>query len=44
MTTEMRPGLRTIARGTYDDINWYKIEAHIWTRLPNQIYIVQLIW
>ena len=31
-TLEMRPGLRAIAGGTYDDPNWFKIQAHIWTR------------
>jgi len=31
-TLEMRPGLRAIAGGAYDDPNWYAIEAHIWTR------------
>jgi hypothetical protein len=31
-TLEMRPGLRAIAGGTYDDPDWYQIEAHIWTR------------
>jgi hypothetical protein len=29
-TLEMRPGLRAIAGGTYDNVNWYQIEAHIW--------------
>ena len=31
-TLEMRPGLRAIAGGSYDNPDWYKIEAHIWTR------------
>jgi len=31
-TLEMRPGLRAIAGGAYDDPDWYTIEAHIWTR------------
>ncbi len=31
-TLEMRPGLSAIAGGGYDDPDWYKIEAHIWTR------------
>ena len=30
-TLEMRPGLRAIAGGTYDDPDWYQIQAHIWT-------------
>ena len=28
---EMRPGLRAIAGGNYDDANWFDIQAHIWT-------------
>jgi len=31
-TTEMRPGIRAVAGGSYDDPHWYSIEAHIWTR------------
>jgi len=31
-TLELRPGLRGIAGGTYDDPRWFDIEAHIWTR------------
>jgi len=31
-TTEMRPGLRAIAGGTYDDPDWYQVQYHIWTR------------
>lgn len=31
-TTEMRPGWRAIAGGMYDDPDWFKLEAHIWTR------------
>jgi len=31
-TTEMRPGLRAIAGGTFDNVNWYRIESHIWAR------------
>ena len=31
-TLQMRPGLRAIAGGAYDNPNWYTIEAHIWTR------------
>lgn len=30
-TLEMRPGLRAVAGGSYDDPDWYKVEAHIWT-------------
>ncbi len=28
----MRPGLRAIAGGSYDDPNWFELAAHIWTR------------
>ena len=31
-TLEMRPGLRAIAGGTYDNPNWFDVLAHIWTR------------
>ncbi len=31
-TLEMRPGLRAIAGGTYDDADWFDIQTHIWTR------------
>lgn len=31
-TLEMRPGLRAIAGGSYDNPDWYKLEAHIWAR------------
>ena len=31
-TLEMRPGLRAIAGGCYDDPDWFEIGAHIWTR------------
>lgn len=31
-TTEMRPGLRAVAGGAFDDPDWFSIEAHIWTR------------
>ena len=31
-TLEMRPGLRAIAGGTYDDPDWYQLDAHIWSR------------
>ena len=31
-TLEMRPGLRAIAGGSYDDPDWFAIEAHIWGR------------
>lgn len=31
-TLEMRPGLRAIAGGTYDDPDWFTVQAHLWTR------------
>jgi len=31
-TLEMRPGLRAIAGGSYDDPDWFTVEAHIWAR------------
>ena len=31
-TLELRPGLRAIAGGTYDDPTWFTVQAHIWTR------------
>ena len=31
-TLEMRPGLRGVAGGTYDDPNWFELKGHIWTR------------
>lgn len=30
-TLEMRPGLRAIAGGSFDDPSWFTIESHIWT-------------
>ncbi|MFK7992744.1 MAG: GFA family protein [Granulosicoccus sp.] len=30
-TLEMRPGLRAIAGGSYDNPDWYALVAHIWT-------------
>lgn len=31
-TLEMRPGMRAIAGGSFDDPDWYQVIAHIWTR------------
>lgn len=31
-TLEMRPGMRAIAGGTFDDPQWFDVAAHIWTR------------
>lgn len=35
-TAEVRPGMRTIAGGTFDDPNWFSINRHIWvqSKLP----------
>ena len=35
-TAELRPGMRTIAAGTFDDPTWFKIDRHIWvqSKLP----------
>ena len=30
-TAEVRPGLRAIAGGTFDDPDWFRIDRHIWT-------------
>jgi hypothetical protein len=31
-TVEARPGMRSIAAGTFDDPDWFRIERHIWVR------------
>lgn len=31
-TAEVRPGLRTIAAGTFDDPTWFPIDRHIWVQ------------
>ena len=31
-TVEFRPGMKTIAAGTFDDPNWFTIDRHIWVR------------
>ena len=35
-TAEIRPGVRTIAAGTFDDPNWFSMDRHIWvqSKLP----------
>lgn len=35
-TAEFRPGMRTVAAGTFDDPNWFSIDRHIWvqSKLP----------
>lgn len=29
-TAEVRPGMRTIAAGTFDESNWFSVDRHIW--------------
>jgi hypothetical protein len=31
-TLEMRPGMRAIAGGTFDDPDWFSLDCHLWTR------------
>lgn len=31
-TAELRPGMRTIAAGTFDDPSWFSIDRHIWVQ------------
>ena len=31
-TAEVRPGIRTIAAGTFDDPSWFNIDRHIWAQ------------
>jgi len=31
-TLEMRPGLRAIAGGSFDNPGWYELNAHVWAR------------
>jgi hypothetical protein len=31
-TAELRPGMRTIAAGTFDEPGWFGIDRHIWVR------------
>jgi len=35
-TAQLRPGMRMIAAGTFDDPTWFKIDRHIWvqSKLP----------
>lgn len=35
-TAEIRPGLRSIAAGTFDETDWFAIDRHIWvqSKLP----------
>ena len=29
---EIRPGMRTVAAGTLDEQDWFRVDRHIWTR------------
>jgi len=31
-TAELRPGMRAVAAGTFDDTTWLRIDRHIWTQ------------
>ena len=31
-TAELRPGMRTIAAGTFDDPDWFTVDRHIWVQ------------
>ena len=31
-TAQARPGVRSIAAGTFDDQDWFAVDRHIWTR------------
>lgn len=31
-TVEFRPGMKSIAAGTFDDANWFPIDRHVWVR------------
>jgi hypothetical protein len=31
-TAEVRPGMRSIAGGTFDDPDWFSIDRHIWVQ------------
>lgn len=31
-TAEVRPGMRTIAAGTFDESDWFAIDRHIWVQ------------
>jgi hypothetical protein len=31
-TAELRPGVRSIAAGTFDEQDWFKIDRHIWVK------------
>ena len=31
-TAELRPGIRTVAAGTFDDPSWFNVDRHIWVQ------------
>ncbi len=31
-SAELRPGMRAIAAGTFDEPDWFRIDRHVWTR------------
>ena len=31
-TAEVRPGMRTIAAGTFDETDWFSVDRHIWVQ------------
>lgn len=35
-SAEIRPGMRTVAAGTFDDPRWFRVDRHIWvqSKLP----------
>ena len=39
-TAELRPGVRTIAAGTFDDPGWFRIDRHIWVRSKLPLVVV----
>lgn len=30
--SQLRPGVHTVAAGTFDDPNWFRIDRHIWVK------------
>lgn len=39
-TVQVRPGLRAIAAGTFDDASWLKVDRHAWVRSARSWTIV----
>ena len=31
-TSELRPGMRSVAAGTFDEQDWFKVDRHIWVQ------------